>query len=333
MNNIKKYATIAGLSFSLASTTLTGCGKIQTEKSNQITENTIIDDSKNKFTISDKDFKQLTKKQDYIKIQNELNKNLMNVPLDSKVYKYNNEKIVVLNSDLQESAVDYLSGIELSIDDTTELYPICDLRFFIEDFNIKPIGIDENIDSVSDNSISYIFDSNDIQNIFLEMKNKSITEQTLFKYNSCLAKYNKVLTEDDLALLSSEFNDMFSDSICLTNSNKIAIYNMDSINLIYSENGSTIVFGKIEEINGQTLDTNFNDILNLIDIEPLGYAVDRGLNTINSSKYELMESTYGREIMEAIDRYGIPILTYDMNSICEKYNKYKHNDLILSKVK
>ena len=329
MNSIKKYAMITGLSLSMMATSLNGCGKAEdTEKNLIVSENNIEEEKK--IEISDNDFKEIIKSQNIIEIRNMVQNETSLVSLDYKVYKYNNEKIVIL--DPKNPTIDYLTGIELVVDDSVDLYPICDLRYYLEDFNIKPASMDMS-KSLSSNDLIYVFDSEDIIKIYDEIMSMSLTEQTLFKYNSCLAKYNKNITESDLDLINSEFEDVLSEAICLTNSKKTWIYNKDSINLIYSENGSTIIIGKIEEINGQQIDTNFNDILNVIDIEPLGYVVDRGLITINSSKYESMTKKYGKEIMEALDRYGIPVLTYDMDSICMKYNSYKHDDLVLSKIK
>lgn len=329
MNSIKKYAMITGLSLSMMATSLNGCGKTEdTEKNLIVSENNIEEEKK--IEISDNDFKEIIKSQNIIEIRNMVQNETSLVSLDYKVYKYNNEKIVIL--DPKNPTIDYLTGIELVVDDSVDLYPICDLRYYLEDFNIKPASMDMS-KSLSSNDLIYVFDSEDIIKIYDEIMSMSLTEQTLFKYNSCLAKYNKNITESDLDLINSEFNDIFSEAICLTNSKKTGIYNKDSINLIYSENGSTIIIGKIEEINGQQIDTNFNDILSVIDIEPLGYVVDRGLISINSSKYEEMTKKYGKEIMEALDRYGIPVLTYDMDSICMKYNSYKHDELVLSKIK
>ena len=329
MNNIKKYAMVTGLSLSMMATSLSGCGKQEKEEIiNTVSESTI--ENEKKFEISNEEFKKVIKNEKIIEIRNTLKNETSLVSLDCNVYKYNNEKIVILNP--ENPNVDYLTGIEIVNDDSVELYPICNLRYYLEDFNIKPASMDMS-KSLSSNDLIYVFDSEDIIRIYNEIMSMSLTEQTLFKYNSCLAKYNKKITEDDLDLINSEFEDVLSEAICLTNSKKTGIYNKDSINLIYSENGSTIIIGKIEEINGQQISTNFNDILNVINIEPLGYVVDRGLITINSSKYESMTKKYGKEIMEALDRYGIPVLTYDMDSICMKYNSYKHDDLVLSKIK
>ncbi|MBE6161039.1 MAG: hypothetical protein E7158_02295 [Firmicutes bacterium] len=327
MNNIKKYAMLTGLSLSMMASSLNGCGnKVNNTEQVTISENKMEEEKK--FEISDDKFNDLIKKYSIIEIKNQ--QETLVVSLDYKVYKYNNEKIVIVNPD--NPTVDYLTGIELINDGSVDLYPICDLRYYLEDFKIKPVSIDTS-KTISGNELLYVFDSEDINKIYNEIISMTITEQTLFKYNSCLAKYNKKISEDDLDLINSEFNDEFNDTICLTNSKKTGIYNKDSINLIYSENGSTIIIGKIQEINGQQISTNFNDILDIINIEPLGYVVDRGLITINSSKYEEMTNKYGKEIMEALDRYGIPVLTYDMDSICMKYNSYKHDELVLSKIK
>ena len=266
---------------------------------------------------------------------------------DYKLYKLNNDRMVALNPIVNETVTDILTGAELRITENTDLVPICDVKSFIEDFEIPAKGYDFNKASIRNEELETltpdfmkqqaykeigllvkVYDSKDLLNKYDELKAMSFTEQTLAKYNSCLKKYNQSIKESDLDLISSEFGDVLDYEICLTKDEKTSIYDKSIINLIYSENGTSIVIAKIDEVNGQEVSPNFENIFNSINIKPMGYVVDRGIHEISEAKKEELKEKYGEGLLEAIERYGLPLVTYDTNEICQKYNEYKQENLL-----
>ena len=301
------------------------------------------------FTLDELEYTSDMKKFIKVRTASEEKQNIL-LCTEYKLYRLNNDRLVALNPIKNEKVIDILTGEEIIITENTDLIPICDVKSFIEDFEIPLQGYDFNKVALRDEELSTltpdilkqkafreiglllkVYNAQDILDKYEELKAMNFTEQTLAKYNSCLKKYGQSIKEEDLALISSEFNDVLEYEICLTKDDRTSIYDKNIINLIYSENGTSIVIAKIDEVNGQEVSPNFANIFNSIDIDPVGYVVDRGIHIISDSKKEELKAKYGEGILEAIERYGLPVVTYDTNEICQKYNEYKQEHLFTLK--
>ena len=75
---------------------------------------------------------------------------------DYKLYKLNNEKLVALNPRLSDPVIDLLTGDEIRLNEYSDLVPICDVKSFIEDFEIPTIGYDFNKVSIRDEELEKI---------------------------------------------------------------------------------------------------------------------------------------------------------------------------------
>ena len=383
MENLKKYVAVAGLSAALTASAMSlygdkyyvgsrgmmnsfeGMGlndedellskadvieQKKVKNSTQILEayNSYLrtNDSETTFTLEE--LENISDMKNFIEVttQNPENPHVI-ICSNYKLYKLNNEKLVVLNPIKNTIVIDLLTGDEIVITDNTDLVPICDVKSFIEDFEIPSLGYDFNKVSIRNEELEKltpdltkqlackeiglivkVYNSDDILKKYDELRVMPFTEQTLTKYNSCLKKYGQTIREQDLDLISSEFNDILDSEICLTKDEKTSIYDKNIINLIYSENGTSIVIAKIDEVNGQEVSPNFANIFNSIDIDPIGYVVDRGIHEISEDKKEELKEKYGEGLVEAIEHYGLPLVTYDTNEICQKYNEYKQSNIL-----